>query len=160
MDKTFHFQFPQNPCPCRAIAKKVQWTLPNEFGEDHFLVVLGGLHIEMAFMSMIGDVLEDSGWVVALIKSGLDSLGVVESFLSLSHVKSTRYAHKVTACILYSLLRHGYQESDCDSSFNDFCDEQVKRHPQFRDWFIIMWLEVILLSFVSTKWYTQTWQQI
>ena len=51
---------------------------------------------------------------------------------------------------MYSLLRQVYQESDCDSSFDDFCDEQVKRHPQFRYWLIIMWLEVILLSFVRS----------
>ena len=72
--------------PLYTIAKKVQWTWPNEFGEDHFVVVLGGLHIEMAFMSMIGDVLEGSGWVDALIKSGLGSPGMVESFLSSSHL--------------------------------------------------------------------------
>ena len=83
----------------------------------------------MAFMSMIGDVLEGSGWVDALIKNGLGSPGVVESFLSSSHVKHTRYAHEVTACTSYSLLRQAYQESDCDSSFDDFCDEQVKKTP-------------------------------
>ena len=132
-----------------TIAKKVQWTWPNEFREDHFVVVLGGLHIEMALMSMIDDVLEGSGWVDALIKSCLGSHGVVESFLS-SHVKRTRCAHEVTACTLYSLLRKAYQESDCDSRFDDFCDEQVKRHPQFRYWLIIMQLEVILLSFVRS----------
>ena len=113
-------------------------------------MVLGGLYIEMTFMSMIGDVLQGIGWVDALIKSGLGSPGVVESFLSSSHVKHTRYAHEVTACTLYSLLRQAYQESDCDSRFNDFCDEQVKRHPQFRYWLIIMRLEVILLSFVRS----------
>ena len=148
-----------NPCqipvvaldqPLYAIIKKVQLTWPNEFGEDHFVVILGRLHIEIAFMSMIGDVLEGSGWVDALIKSGLGSPGVVESFLSSSHVKRTRYAHEVTACTLYSLFRQAYQESDCDSSFNDFCDEQVKRHLHFRYWLIIMWLEVILLSFVRS----------
>ena len=122
----------------------------NEFGKDDLVVVFGGLHIEMAFMSMIGDVSEASGWVDALIKSGLGNPGVVESFLSSSHVKHTRYAHEVTACTFHSLLRQGYQESDCDSSFDDFCDEQVKRHPQFRYWLSIMQLEVILLSFVRS----------
>ena len=136
--------------PLYAIAIKVQLTWPREFGKDHFVVVLGGLHIEMAFMSMIGDVLEGSGWVDALIKSGLGSPGVVESFLASSHLKHTRYAHKVTACALYSMFRQAYQESDCDSSFDDFCDEQVKRHPQFRYWLILMRLEVILLSFVRS----------
>ena len=99
---------------------------------------------------MIGDVLEGSGWVNALIKSGLGSPGVVKSFLSSSHLKCTRYAHEVTACTLCSLLRQVYQESDCDSSFDDFCDEQVKRHTQFRYWLIIMRLEAILLSFVRS----------
>ena len=75
--------------PLYAIIKKVQLTWPNEFGKDHFVVILGRLHIEIAFMSMIGDVLEGSGWVDALIKSGLGSPGVVESFLSSSHVKRT-----------------------------------------------------------------------
>ena len=99
---------------------------------------------------MIGDVLEGSGWVDALIKSGLGSPGVVESFLSSSHVKHTRYAHEVTACTLYSLLRQAYQESYSDSWLNGFCEEQVKRHLQFRYWLIIMRLEVILLSFVRS----------
>ena len=75
---------------------------------------------------------------------------MVESFLSSSHVKHTRHAHEVTACTLYSLLRQAYQESDCESSFDDFCDEQIKRDPQFRYWLIIMRLEVILLSFVRS----------
>ena len=136
--------------PLYAIAKKVQWTWPNEFEEDDFVLVLGGLHIEMVFMSMIGDVLEGSGWVDALIKSGLGSPGLVESFLSSSYLKRTRYAHEVTAGSLYSLLQQVYQESDCDSSFDDFCDKQVKRHPQFSYWLIIMRLEVILLSFVRS----------
>ena len=112
--------------PLYDIAKNVQWKWPNEFGEDHFVVVLGGLYIDMAFMSMIGDVLEGNGWVDALIKSGLDSAGVVESFLSSSHVKRTRYAHEVTACTLYSLLRQAYQESHCDSSFDDFVTNKWK----------------------------------
>ena len=74
--------------PLYAMDKKVQWTWPDEFG-DHFVVVLGRLHIEMAFMSMTVDVLGGSGWVDALIKSGMSSPGVVESFLSSSHVKRT-----------------------------------------------------------------------
>ena len=64
--------------PLYAIAKKVQWTWPDEFGEDRFVVVLRRLHNKMAFMSMIGDVLEGSGWVDALIKSGMGSPGVLE----------------------------------------------------------------------------------
>ena len=40
--------------PLYAIAKTIQWTCPEQFGEDKLLVMLGGLHIEMAFNSLIG----------------------------------------------------------------------------------------------------------
>jgi hypothetical protein len=31
-------------------------------GEDHFVVMFGGLHIEMAALKTVGDLLEGSGW--------------------------------------------------------------------------------------------------
>ena len=34
--------------PLLAIAKQVQWQFPDLYGEDHLLIVLGGLHIELA----------------------------------------------------------------------------------------------------------------
>ena len=37
-----------------AIAKTVQWTFSEIFGEDRFLVMLGGLHIEMALLAAMG----------------------------------------------------------------------------------------------------------
>ncbi len=36
------------------IAKKMQWTFPEVFGEDWFLVILGGLHIQMALWATMG----------------------------------------------------------------------------------------------------------
>lgn len=39
--------------PLYALAKQVQWTLP-EFDEDKFLAMMGGLHIEMASLKMLG----------------------------------------------------------------------------------------------------------
>ena len=33
--------------PLFALAKKIQWNFPDVFGEDKFVVLLGGLHIEM-----------------------------------------------------------------------------------------------------------------
>lgn len=43
--------------------------LARKLGEDHFVIMLGGLHIEMAGLKMIGDWLEDSGWVEALVQA-------------------------------------------------------------------------------------------
>ena len=38
--------------PLYAIAKQIQWTWPTTLGEDHFVVMFGGLHIEMAILKV------------------------------------------------------------------------------------------------------------
>ena len=39
--------------PLFSLAKQIQWTWPSLSGE-HFVVMLGGLHIEMAILNMLG----------------------------------------------------------------------------------------------------------
>ncbi len=60
--------------PLYAIAKKLQWTYPDELGEEKFVVLMGSLHIEMALWHTLGDILHDSGWV-ELQYLGLPHLG-------------------------------------------------------------------------------------
>jgi hypothetical protein len=38
--------------PLYALAKQIQWTWPNTHGEDSFVVMFGGLHIEMAILKV------------------------------------------------------------------------------------------------------------
>ena len=38
--------------PLFALAKQMQWTWPDTLGEDHFVITLGGLHIEMAVLKV------------------------------------------------------------------------------------------------------------
>jgi len=38
--------------PLYALAKQIQWAWPNDLGEDHFVQMLGGLHIEMAILKV------------------------------------------------------------------------------------------------------------
>lgn len=38
--------------PLYALAKQIQWTSPTTLGEDHFVVMFGGLHIEMAILKV------------------------------------------------------------------------------------------------------------
>ena len=61
--------------PLYAIAKKVQWTWPNDYGETCYVVLLGGLHIEMSFLKVIGDWLQGSGWVELMTKGGVCTEG-------------------------------------------------------------------------------------
>ena len=45
--------------PLFALAKQIQWTWPNEF--EHFVFILGGFHIEMTLLKLIGQILSNSG---------------------------------------------------------------------------------------------------
>ena len=36
--------------PLFALAKQIQWTWPATYGEDQFVIMFGGLHIEMAIL--------------------------------------------------------------------------------------------------------------
>lgn len=48
-------QIPVRTCdqPLFAIGKSIQWTWPEQYGEDKFVIVLGGLHIEQAAWSAL-----------------------------------------------------------------------------------------------------------
>ena len=54
--------------PLFALAKQVQRFWPESFGEDKFVVMLGGLHIEMAVLRTLGTWLKGSGWVEVIIR--------------------------------------------------------------------------------------------
>ena len=85
--------------PLYAITKRIQWRWPEEYGIHRFLM-LGGLNIEMAYLSALGDLLDCSGWVAAITNSEIAKGGFAESLLSGSKVLKTRYAHQVTLCAL------------------------------------------------------------
>ena len=38
--------------PLYALAKQIQWSCPSTLGEDHFVIMFGGLHIEMATLKV------------------------------------------------------------------------------------------------------------
>ena len=68
-----------NPCqtpvvaldqPLFAFAKQIQWTLP-AFSEEKFVAMFGGLHIEMAFLKMLGKWVAGSGWNQIMCNPGV-----------------------------------------------------------------------------------------
>ena len=89
--------------PLYAIAKKIQWQFPEEYGINKFVLMLGGLHTEMAFQSALGDWLDGSGWVQSLVQSSIASSGVAESFLRGNKVTKTS-----CACFTCYLCMHTY----------------------------------------------------
>ena len=55
--------------PLFALAKATQWKWPAEYGKDKFVVMFGGLHLEMAMWSTIGDLLDGSSWTTILTEA-------------------------------------------------------------------------------------------
>ena len=141
--------------PLYAIAKQIQWCWSDTFGEQNFVLMLGGLHTEMAFMRTIGDWLDGSGWTSVLVNADVTSCGKADAMLHAAHVTRTRHAHQVTAVCLYILQRRAYDlyvasqsnESDCPD-FMTWCLNKANTCPQFQYWSITLKLELLLLNFV------------
>ena len=99
-----------NPCqtpvltfdqPLFTLAKEIQWTWPDEYGEEKVVIMFGGLHIETAALKTVGDWLDGSGWVQALVQAEIATVGTGDSLLKAAHVVRTRRAHQVTAAALH-----------------------------------------------------------
>ena len=95
--------------PVYAIAKNLQWKFPKVYGEDHLVIMLGGLHIEMAIATMIGKWLTGSGWTEMLMRAEFATSGRCDMLLRGSNVKRSRYAHEVTLAVLHILKKRGIQ---------------------------------------------------
>ncbi|KAJ8027926.1 hypothetical protein HOLleu_30023 [Holothuria leucospilota] len=150
-------QIPVLTCdqPLYTLAKQIQWSWPISYGEDRFIVMFGGLHIEMASLKVLGDLLEGSGWTGALVQAGVATSGTADSFLKASHVTRTRRAHQVTASSLYLLQQSAYREyiqtlEDASEvlPFEDWCDARSDACPQFQFWYFILQLELAVMVYV------------
>lgn len=141
--------------PLYALAKTIQWQWPQSYGENRFVVMMGGFHVEQAALRTIGDWLRGSGWVAAITAAGVASSGVAESFRKASHVTRTRHAHQVTASALYILLRQAFekhQDSNPDDklSFEEWQSEMASSQPQFAYWSLVLDFELSILQLVQS----------
>ena len=80
------------------------------------VVMMGGLHIEMALWNILGDVLEASGWTDALTEAEVASSGIADSFLKVAHLTRTRHAHQVTLLTLQKLQKEAFKHSESNES--------------------------------------------
>ena len=49
--------------PLYAMAKEIQWNHPDKLGEDTFVLMMGGLHTEIALLKILGTVASGE-WLV------------------------------------------------------------------------------------------------
>ena len=123
--------------PLFAVGKEIQWNWSDLYGEKEFVVMFGSRHIEMAFLKVIGEWLQGSGWTTALADSNIATPGTAESFVKAASVTRSHRAHQVTACSLFILLQKAYTKykegvanKDDIMSFESWCARLLQR-PSF-----------------------------
>lgn len=91
----------------------------------------------MAALKNLGDWLQGSGWVQALVQSEITNTRTADSFLRVSHVGRTRRAYQLTTVALFTLQQYAYNH--CIELLDDAHNEQLesaigvrkKRRPVF-----------------------------
>jgi len=91
--------------PLYAFAKKIQWVWPDEYRDRQFVVMMGGLHIEMAMLNVIGDFLDGSGCVHVMTSANVTPEWRAFGLQKGSHTSRAQWAHHITAAALLVLLR-------------------------------------------------------
>ena len=130
--------------PLYAIAKKLQWYYPHQYGTGKFVIMMGALHIEMSTLSALGAWLDDSGWTIALSNANVTTPGN-QSLISVHDVAKTKYCHQVTACTLNSLMQEAYdhfREEKENISFGEWKSDMEERSPQFQFWSLTLKIEL------------------
>ena len=137
--------------PLYAIAKKLQWYFPNEYGVSQFVFVLGSLHTEMAMLSTLGDWFEGSGWLTLLSNANVTGTGN-QSLLTGKEVSKTKYCHQVTASVLHRLMRDAYKQNNLENelNFESWRAQMETQFPQFRYWSICLKIEMTLFLFTRS----------
>ena len=139
--------------PLYTLAKFIQWNWPDTHGENKFIAMFGGLHIEMAMWKTFGDYLEGSGWTNALTQAGIASSGTANAFLEVSHLTRTRHAHQVSAVALARLQTDAFQctEGPHDENAKEMWrQEMVSRSPTFQYWDTVLNMQLLGLMFIRS----------
>ena len=135
--------------PLYELAKKLQWTFPDNLGEDRFVVLLGGLHIEMALWCTLGDVLRGSGWTECLKDAGIAiSENASLALLKTGHLMKTRYAHQVTFVVMTLLLQRTYEDSGTDVPIEVWLKEESSKRPTFHIWHLVLEYQKYVFAFI------------
>ena len=113
---------------CRCDSRHIGFHDGRHLKLDKYVVMMGPLHIEMAGLKMLGDLLVGSGSCEALAQANVAGEGSADSFLRASHVGKTRRAHQVTAAALHVLQRRAFMEdSDVVKRLRSLSGSGIKR---------------------------------
>ncbi|WAQ99042.1 hypothetical protein MAR_023415 [Mya arenaria] len=131
--------------PLFAIAKTIQWNFTATNGEDKYLIMAGGLHIEMPAFKVNGDWLDGSDWTTAIFNAGIATSGVADSLLKATHVTRKIHAHQITAAALCIMQHDAYDK--CKETllagenllnFTNWGENMTAEQPQFKYWSVVL----------------------
>ena len=101
-------------------AKEIQWQRPDEFRD--MVVRMGGFHIILNYLSLLGKKFENSGLEDLLIEAGVYGSATISSIIKGKAYNRGIRAHKLTMEALFRLQWHAfttwYQERDDTSIIN------------------------------------------
>ena len=120
---------------------------------------MGGLHIEIALLNVLGNWLDGSGWVAIMATANVTTEGRADALQNGSHVSRAQWAHKVTAAALFCLQNQAYTaykyaseaEKSEVKSFDNWCADMEINHPQFLYWSKTLKLEILFLQFMRAQ---------
>ena len=142
--------------PLFAIAKQIQWTWPALYGENKIVIMFGGSHVEKTILTVLGKLLEGSGWTEALTQANVATSGIAESLLKCTHITRARRVHQITVCSLFILSKRAHSDylSGCEENsglgFEVWCSEMSKERPQFLFRFTVFKLQLHVLIFLRS----------
>ncbi|KAJ8041388.1 hypothetical protein HOLleu_12190 [Holothuria leucospilota] len=119
--------------------------------------MMGGLHVEMALLKVIGDFLAGSGWTSVMTSAGVTTEGRAESLQKGSQTSKSQWAHQVNAVALYISQRKAYDDyrRTCGTenlqSFDLWSQKMVSECPQFCYWNKVLQLECLPLAFIRSQ---------
>lgn len=141
--------------PLYALGKIFQWNNQEQFGEKDIVLMMGAFHIEMNFMTLIGDLLGKSGIISALTRAEVCGEGKAQSFLKASHPRRARYVHEVLSAALHILSVRAYdtykiENPEMHTDFEKWKQQQSIDSAAFHFWNMILILEVLRATFVRS----------
>ena len=145
--------------PLYTIAKQIQWSWPSIYGEEKYVFLMGGLHIEMALLNVLGDWLEGSGWAAIMASANVTTEGRADVLQSGSHTSRAQWAHQVSAAALFCLQSQAFTaykdnlevDNITAKPFHEWCADMESSHPQFFYWGKTLRLEVLFLQFMRSQ---------
>ena len=136
--------------PLYTIAKQTQWTWSIIYGEEKYVILMGG---EITLLNVLGDWSEGSGWAFIIASARVTTEGRADALQSGSHTSTAQWAHQViAAAALFCLQSEAFLaykdnlEVTSTKSFDEWCADMESSYPQFFYWSKTLKLEVFFPS--------------